>query len=44
MAKKMIDVLDIKFAKYLRFYVKDNYIYCENIENDEIVIVGEVKK
>ena len=42
MVKKMIDILDIKFSKYLRFYVEDNYIYCENIVNGERVIVGEV--
>ena len=38
----MIDIIELKQAKYLRFYVEDNYIYCENIETDEKVIVGEV--
>lgn len=38
----MIDIIELKKAKYLRFYVENNYIYCENIETDEKVIVGEV--
>lgn len=38
----MIDIVEIKKAKYLRFFLEDNYIYCENIETDEKVIVGEV--
>ena len=39
---KKIDILDIKLANYLRFYVEDNYIYCENLETEEKIIVGEV--
>lgn len=27
----------------LKFYVKDNYIYCENVKRNEIVQVGVVK-
>ena len=38
----MIDIVEIKNSKYLRFYVEDNYIYCKNIKTDEKVIVGEV--
>lgn len=38
----MIDIVELKKSKYLRFYVEDNYIYCENIETDERVIVGEL--
>lgn len=28
--KKMIDIIDIKNAKYLKFYSNDGYIYCKN--------------
>ena len=40
--KKIIDILDIKNAKYLKFYVKNDFIYCENVATDEKVIVGEI--
>jgi hypothetical protein len=38
---KIIDVEDIKNAKYLKFYVEDGFIYCVDIVTDEKVIVGE---
>jgi len=38
----MIDILKIKNSKYLKFYVENGYIYCENIKTDERVIVGKV--
>lgn len=38
----MIDIVDIKNAKYLKFYVKNGYIYCMDIVTDEIVIVGKI--
>ena len=31
----MIDIFELRQAKYLRFYVEDNYIYCKNLETDE---------
>lgn len=38
--KKIIDIVDIKNAKYLKFYVEDCFIYCEN-SSGERVIVGD---
>lgn len=38
----MIDIVNIKNAKYLRFYVENNYIFCENIKTGERIIVGEI--
>lgn len=40
--KKIIDIVDIKNAKYLKFYVKHGFIYCVDIVTDEKVIVGEI--
>ena len=45
----MIDILDIKKATYLKFYVEEainhkKYIYCENTKTKERVIVGEVNE
>lgn len=37
---KVIDIVDIKKAKYLKFYVKGGFIYCVDIVTDEKVIVG----
>lgn len=39
--KKIIDIVDIKNAKYLKFYVEDGFIYCENIVTEEKAIVGD---
>ena len=39
--KKIIDIVDIKNAEYLKFYVENGCIYCENVISDERVIVGE---
>lgn len=30
MKKKEIDIVDIKNADYLKFYVENDFIYCEN--------------
>ncbi len=38
--KKIIDIVDIKNAKYLKFYVENGFIYCEN-SSGERVIVGD---
>lgn len=38
----MIDIFELRKAKYLWFYVENGYIYCENLETDEKVIVGEI--
>ncbi len=39
---KVIDIVDIKTAKYLRFYVENDFIYCECICTGERVIVGDL--
>lgn len=39
--KKIIDIVDIKNAEYLKFYMEDGFIYCENIVTEEKVIVGD---
>lgn len=44
----MIDILKIRNATYLKFYVEETrinhkkYIYCENTKTGERVIVGEI--
>lgn len=44
----MIDIVDIKNASYLIFYVErvndKNYIYCENTLTNERVIVQELEE
>ena len=40
----MIDIVQLRNSKYLKFYVEDGFIYCENTKTDERVIVGEYKK
>lgn len=44
----MIDIVDIKKADYLVFYVErvnnKKYIYCENTKTNERVIVQELEK
>ncbi len=42
--KKMIDIIDIKNAKYLKFYSNDGYIYCKNKITDEVVFIAEDEK
>jgi hypothetical protein len=39
----MLDIVQIKNADYLKFYVKDNFIYCKNTKNGEQVIVGQAE-
>lgn len=39
---KMIDIIDIKNAKYLKFYVENDFIYCVDLVTDEKVIVGKI--
>lgn len=41
MKKKEIDIVDIKNADYLKFYVENDFIYCEN-KYGERVIVGDL--
>lgn len=42
----MIDIVDIKKADYLVFYVErvnnKNYIYCENTVTNERVVISEM--
>ena len=38
---KMIDIVDIKKAEYLKFYVENDFIYCENVAGEK-VIVGDL--
>lgn len=40
----MIDILELRNSNYLRFYVENGYIYCENTKTEERVVVGECKK
>ena len=40
--KRMLDIVEIKVAKHLKFFTEDKYIYCENIVTGERVIVGEI--
>lgn len=40
----MIDIVDIKNAKYLEFYSNDGCIYCKNKTTDEVVFVAEDEK
>lgn len=42
MKKRMLDIVEIKVAKYLKFFIENKYIYCENIVTGERVIVGEI--
>ena len=42
MKKGMLDIVEIKVAKYLKFFIENKYIYCENIVTGERVIVGEI--
>lgn len=44
--KQTCDVVSIQEQArlgYLKFYVKDKYIYCENVITNECVIVGDYK-
>lgn len=40
----MIDIVDIKNATYLSFYIENGYIYCENTRTHERVIVEVIKE
>lgn len=44
MKKRMLDIVEIKAAIYLKFFIEDKYIYCENIITGERVIVGEINE
>lgn len=37
----MIDIVEIKNADYLKFYIEDSFVYCENIKTEEKVIVAK---
>lgn len=36
--KKMIDIVDIRNADYLKFYIKDDFIYCENASGEKVIV------
>ena len=38
MKKKEIDIVDIKNADFLKFYVENNYIYCENYCGERVIV------
>lgn len=42
----MIDIVELKNAKYLKFYVRKinghTYIYCENTKTEETVVLQEI--
>lgn len=40
----MIDIVEIKNADYLKFYIEDSFVYCENTKTEEKVIVAEFKE
>lgn len=42
--EKIIDIVDIRNAKYLKFYVENDFIYCENLASGERVIVADLFK
>ena len=42
--KKIIDIVDVRNAKYLKFYVENDFIYCENLTSGERVIVADLFK
>lgn len=35
---KLIDIIDIKKAKYLQFYVENDFIYCENKSGERVIL------
>ena len=36
--EKIIDIVDIKKAKYLKFYVENDFIYCENASGERVIV------
>lgn len=38
MRKKEIDIIDIKYADNLKFYVENDFIYCENAYGERIIV------
>ena len=36
--KKIIDIVDIRNAKYLKFYVENDFIYCENCNGERVIV------
>ena len=36
--KKIIDIVDIKNEKYLKFYVENGFIYCENLSGERVIV------
>lgn len=38
--KKKIDIVDIKNADYLKFYVLNGFIYCENECGERVIVAG----
>lgn len=36
--EKIIDIVDIRNAEYLKFYVKNDFIYCENVNGERVIV------
>lgn len=36
--KKIINIVDIRNAKYLKFYVENDFIYCENCNGERVIV------
>ena len=34
----MIDIVDIRNAEYLKFYVENDFIYCENTSGERVIV------
>ena len=41
--EKIIDIVDIRNAKYLKFYVENDFIYCENSSGERIIVADLFK-
>lgn len=35
---KIIDIIDIRNAEYLKFYVENDFIYCENTSGERVIV------
>ncbi len=36
--EKIIDIVDIRNAEYLNFYVENDFIYCENVNGERVIV------
>lgn len=41
--KKIIDIVDIRNADYLKFYVENHFIYVENSSGERLIIADLFK-